>query len=224
MKILSTFITLLACSALAYKNTTLNISSAGSKSAGGNYTNIGTIVPVGGETSQIGTLSLQSGFASGFILQPTTAHGVLPDELNPDNDSDGLDDTAEIVAGSSVYKGDTDGDGLNDADEVLTHRTNPSLADSDSDGMNDPDEMVAGTSPTNQSSVLSLAVNIASDGDAQISWPTVVGHTYNLETSSSITSNDWTAYSEFSGTGDDCHVNDTQSADKKYYRIKVRAD
>lgn len=93
---------LLSFSALAYENTTLNITAAGSISTVGSYTNTGSIVPVGGQTSTVGSLYHQSGFASGFILQPSTALGVLPDELNPDNDSDGMDDSSELIAGTSA--------------------------------------------------------------------------------------------------------------------------
>ena len=89
------------CAHAAYDNTTLNISAAGSTSSSVRYSNVGAIVPLGGQTSYKGTLHHQSGFAAGFILQPQTAFGALPDELNPDNDSDGMNDDSELIAGTS---------------------------------------------------------------------------------------------------------------------------
>jgi len=225
MKHLTFILSLLACSALAYENTTLNITAAGSTATGGSYTNTGAIVPVGGQSSEAGTLSHQSGFAAGFILQPETAHGVLPDELNPDNDSDGLADGDEIIAGSNLWKSDTDGDGLSDPDEVLTHGTNPTLKDTDSDGMDDAHELVAGTSPTNQTSILEVDCALLSDGRRQLSWFGVTGRSYTFQYTDSLNANDWQSYPlELNGSDTVLSLTDSESATNRFYRVRVRND
>lgn len=225
MKYLFSILSLLACTALAYENTTLNTTAGGGTSSGGSYQNTGSIVPVGGQTSQVGTLSHQSGFASGFILQPGTAFGALPDELNPDNDSDGLADGAEILAGSNLWKSDTDGDGLSDPDEVLTHGTDPTLPDTDSDGMDDAQELIAGTSPTNQTSILEVDCALLPDGRRQLSWFGVTGRSYTFQYTDSLNANEWQSYPfELNGSDSILSLTDSESATNRFYQVKVRSD
>lgn len=89
-----------------------------------------------------------------------------------DSDGDGLDDAAEISAGTNPGLADSDGDGLTDGDEVLRratdplsddtdgdilldglevnrYRTSPLIADTDGDGLNDGTEVSTGTDPLN---------------------------------------------------------------------------
>ncbi len=195
-----TIILLAGCVALSYENTTLNISAAGSRLSGGTYTSIGSIVPVGGQSSETGQLFHQSGFAAGFILQPETAFGALPDELNPDNDSDGLGDGDEIIVGSNLWKSDSDGDGMNDARELI-----------------------AGTSPTNQSSVLSVSSAILSDGRRQLSWFGVAGRFYKLQHCDSLTDGNWVSFAfEFIGSDAVLTLTDPEATSNRYYRVLVR--
>jgi hypothetical protein len=72
----------------------------------------------------------------------------LPNYLDPDSDNDGLNDGAEIAAGSNPLRADTDGDGLSDFDEVTVHHTNPTVVDTDGDGYTDLIEVAMGTNPT----------------------------------------------------------------------------
>ncbi len=215
---------LTTCSVLAFENTTLNISVCGGTMSGGGYASIGSFVPVGGQTSQSGSLYNYSGFAAGFILQPATAFSGLADEWNPDNDRDGLQDGEEIIAGSSLYDSDTDNDGLSDPDEVRTHGTSPILADSDADGMNDARELIAGTSPTNRSNVLSVACTLSPNGQKQLSWFGVQGRAYTFQYCDSLDTNNWQSYpSEIAGTGAPVSVTDTTIASNRFYRVTVRA-
>jgi hypothetical protein len=64
-----------------------------------------------------------------------------------DADGDGLDNAAEITAGSDPYDTDSDDDGLTDGDEVGTHSTDPTNADSDGDGWLDGAEIALGSDP-----------------------------------------------------------------------------
>jgi len=142
----------------AYENTTLNISTSGNTSSGGEYQNIGAIVPLGGQSLRAGTLSHLSGFASGFILQPETAFSGLADELNPDNDLDGLLDDDEVLIGSNLYNPDTDGD-----------------------GMDDPSEVIAGTSLTNALDVLNVQILSQDSGLTELEWHGKAGRYYQLQ-------------------------------------------
>ena len=84
-----------------YTNATLNLTACGGTLSGGGYTSIGSLVPIGGQMSQSGSLINYSGFAAGFILQPQTKHsGGLADEWNPDNDGDGISDVQGVIAGT----------------------------------------------------------------------------------------------------------------------------
>lgn len=67
--------------------------------------------------------------------------GNLAETGAGDPDSDGLNNTAELAAGSSPNDDDSDNDTLLDGAEVNTHRTNPALADSDGDRLGDAVEV-----------------------------------------------------------------------------------
>ena len=220
---------LLSCLALlstatgwTYQNTTLNITSCGGRMTGAHYTNIGSLIPVGGATSFSRSFCNYSGFASGFILQPKTALNGLPDEWNPDNDLDGLPDGEEILAGSSLYLVDTDGDGLGDFIEVRLYGSNPSLTDSDDDGMIDPNEVIAGTSLTNASSILMVECIVQPDGERLVSWFGVQGRSYIFQYVDALGTNAWQS-SPFEVSGSDAPITflDSSTAPSRFYRVKV---
>ena len=75
-------------------------------------------------------------------------NGVIVNTLNPtaDDDSDGLNNTAEVTNGTNPMNPDTDGDGGSDGDEI-TWGTDPLDGDSDNDGVGDGDEANNGTNP-----------------------------------------------------------------------------
>ncbi len=66
----------------------------------------------------------------------------------PDSDGDGLDDGAEIAAGSDPADPDSDGDGVRDGDEIGS----PLLVDTDGDGLADGEEGASGTDPNSRDS------------------------------------------------------------------------
>ena len=179
-------------------NVTLNITACGGTMSGGGYTSTGSLVPVGGQDSKSASFYNYSGFAAGFILQPGTACNVLPDELNPDND----------------------GDGLLDSNEIGIYGTSPVLADTDGDGMNDAQELIAGTSPTNSASV--LAVQLSTDVSAnQVSWYGVSGRYYRLEYTDDL-ANGWTPKGTVSpGANAQIMKLDVPSGGNRFYRIRV---
>jgi len=90
---------------------------------------------------------------TGIYVSPTNT-GTDPND--PDSDNDGVNDGAEVLAGTDPNNPpDTDGDGLIDSAETDTGiyvsptdtGTDPNDPDSDNDGVNDGAEVLAGTDP-----------------------------------------------------------------------------
>ena len=82
----------------------------------------------------------------------------LPNDIDEDDDQDGLTDTIEQALGTDPLDSDTDNDGLTDGFEVNFNNDppdtysegddlDPLLPDTDSDGIPDGDEITAGTDP-----------------------------------------------------------------------------
>lgn len=72
----------------------------------------------------------------------------ITDDIDTDDDGDGLSETEENTLGTSDKLLDSDGDGLTDANEVNLHLTDPAMADTDSDGLTDAAELnVHSTNP-----------------------------------------------------------------------------
>lgn len=84
---------------------------------------------------------------------------------------------------------DTDGDGIPDwwAAQYFggPTRCNPNL-DSDSDNFTNYQEFLAGTDPTESSSLLALGMDISSDG-IRLSWPSAAGRVYSVWTTPALT-------------------------------------
>jgi hypothetical protein len=77
---------------------------------------------------------------------------------NPDMDSDGLTDGAEVNQyGSDPQDPDTDGDGIRDGIEIQ-RGTDPTASDTDGDGLSDNTEVTLGTDPTNDLTPIWLVV------------------------------------------------------------------
>jgi hypothetical protein len=119
---------------------------AGGAASGGVYRLVSSAAQPGGIRCSgdglAGGRRHSAGFLGTFILQPGLDHdgNGVPDELNDDNDGDGLDDMAEltgsdfetawgVAAATDLNEGDSDGDGSGDSHE-LHSGTNPNDADS----------------------------------------------------------------------------------------------
>lgn len=112
---------------------------SGTVSSGGALTNISAAGQPGGvAVSEGGSFVNQAGFLNTFLLKPsldTDGDGVV-DELDQDNDNDGLTDISEINGSSfspfsptHVNMADTDGDGIIDGFEAASG-TDPDSEDS----------------------------------------------------------------------------------------------
>ena len=96
------------------------------------------------------------GLPDSFEFHTLIPH-ALPNSLDTDGDgqpdgaedldSDGLDNAAELLAGTDPLLRDTDDDGLNDAIEVQDPSLDPLSADSDGDGLGDASELRLGSDP-----------------------------------------------------------------------------
>lgn len=67
-----------------------------------------------------------------------------------DSDGDGLMNSEELEAGTSITKADTDGDGLGDREEVQVYDTDPKDPDTDGDGYLDGQEVAGGYNPNGE--------------------------------------------------------------------------
>ena len=154
-----------------YTHTALDFSTVSGKSIGGAYQHTGSMIPLGGITSQNEDIIHYSGFASGFILQPYTSHHQLADEWSFDNDADGLNDAEELILGSNLNKIDTD-----------------------EDGANDYQEMIAGTIPYDASSILRLYYQADHHGNLELSWNSVDNRIYTIKSTDSLMDGVWENY------------------------------
>lgn len=133
------------------------LDSSGALSNGGSFTNISASGQPGGiGTSAGGPFVNQAGFLSTFSLKPAldTDSDGLANELDQDNDNDGLADGSEITGAS-----------FSPTSPTLVH-----LADTDDDGVLDGAEAVAGTDPNNPNALLKL-VAISNAGPSRaVAW------------------------------------------------------
>jgi len=97
-------------------------------------------------------------------------------------------------------------------------------ADPDGDGMTNAMEFVAGTDPLSAASCIKVSQLSLSGSNSQVSFPTVVGKTYDLKASPSLQPGSWTlVQGGIPGTGATIQVTDSNGANqpKRFYRIEV---
>jgi hypothetical protein len=116
---------------------------------------------------------------------------------------------------------DADNDGLSDSDEA-TYGTDPLVADTDADGFSDGEEVVAGTDPLSALSFLKavLVSSGASENQYTLSWNSVSGKVYIVQTSTSLKGG-WTDIETITATGPVTVTSHTSSDLEKFYRVKV---
>lgn len=140
-----------------FTNRSSVLDSSGTRSTGGGFTNVSAAGQPGGiATSSGGSLVNQAGFLNTFSLKPNldTDGDGLADELDQDNDNDGLVDGTEI--GGSAF--------------TPTSATLVNLADTDGDGQLDGWEAAAGTDPNNINALLELIAISNSVSGRGIAW------------------------------------------------------
>jgi len=170
MKTLSIISVIIVCAAFTvhaqnYTNYSTCLDGAGDWSSGGSYSNISAIAQPGGiAVSRNGDLINYAGFLNTFVLKPgldTDGNGI-PNEYDPDNDADGIDDLGEILG--TNFNPET-------ASEV-------NVADTDADGIIDGQEAVAGTNPQDANSALQIVSITEDTGSREIQWEARQDKTY----------------------------------------------
>jgi hypothetical protein len=97
-------------------------------------------------------------------------------------------------------------------------------ADADGDGANNRQEYVAGTDPTDPSSVLRVSTDQAvaqQSQDCVVHWPSVAGKHYIIERSASLFGSNWIPVSTNAGSGTDMEFHDTSGGAVRFYRVHV---
>ena len=165
---------LLSCIAMPsfaqYSNAASHVGQGGTRSTSTVYQSFSSIrqdVNVG--TSHGTNITHYGGFMSAFMSAPSldTDGDGLADEVDPDNDNDGINDEDELS-------------GVSFTPVRATAVNNP---DTDADGMNDGDEAVAGNDPTVITSYFGVT-NVMQQGAGPtnliITIPTVYGRQYEI--------------------------------------------
>lgn len=140
-----------------FTNKSSVLDGSGTTSTGGAFTNISAAGQPGGiSSSTAGGMVNQAGFLNTFSLKPgldTDGDGVA-DEVDPDNDNDGLADASEVG-----------GSGFNPATV-----TQVNVADTDGDGVLDGWEATAGTDPTNPNAYLEIVAISNTPSGKGVAW------------------------------------------------------
>jgi hypothetical protein len=125
----------------------------------------------------------------GSSLEVIDTEGDYNDPLNWRASS-----TAGGTPGTSVIDDgtDTDGDGLTDVQEAILG-TDPNNPDTDADGASDGTEAAAGTDPLDASSTFKMSEisKNPANGEVTVSWSSVPGKTYKLESTESLDPASW---------------------------------
>ncbi|HMP71626.1 MAG TPA: hypothetical protein PKE55_00010 [Kiritimatiellia bacterium] len=136
----------------------------GGRSTGGTYTQIGAGAQPGGiavsyengAANYAGGKINRAGFLNTFVMFPNldTNGSGLPNELDPDNDGDGLWDHWEVSGEKFTPNSPTD----------------PNLADTDGNNISDYDESIAGTNPNDPNAGL-IIIDLENAGaNREVTW------------------------------------------------------
>jgi hypothetical protein len=143
------------------------LDSAGSRTTGGALISVNAVGQPGSvTTSEGGTVTHYGGFLSCVTLVPglDTDGDGLADEIDADNDNDGLTDLAEVGGNAFMPTTSTD---INDAD-------------TDDDGASDGAEAQAMTNPQDANAVFVITAITAAGAPVNVEWSARSGKGYNL--------------------------------------------
>ncbi len=182
-----------------------------------------------GTTTAYGMTSLSQTLAAGTAnvnaalnvagLAPGTVYHFRIVAQNSAGTSTGADRTFTTAAFI-----DSDGDGIPNGWETA-NALNPNLAsdaflDADGDGVSNRDEYAAGTNPRDATSALRIAAVARVGADVAISWPSVFGKRYAVQTRGDLVSGAWSVLqNNIAGTGAMLNIGDPAATTPRFYRI-----
>lgn len=158
---------------------------------------------------------------------PSNATGMLSATASVASDLDDLNSKDNSATVSTTVLQDSDHDGLPDEWEIMNglnpNDSSDASLDSDGDGYSNHDEYIAGTNPKDAASIWSANVT-AMGPDARISFQSLTGAVYRIDTTTSLTEVPWTPLVDnILGTGSVIIVTDPAALNSapKFYRITV---
>lgn len=129
---------------------------------------------------------------------------------------------APVRAVLDIRENGGQGDGLSDIWQ-MKHKIPAGAGnlDSDGDGATNANEAGAGTDPNAPGDIVKITSMQMSGGNVVLTWPSVLGKRYRIQQSTSLTSPNWTAVTNYlNGTGAEV-TDSTPSAAGAFYRVAV---
>ena len=185
------------------------------------YVELGTTTSYGmtsfSRTTAVGTANLNVIMNVAGLTPGTTYHFRIVSQ-NSSGTSTGADQTFTTAAFL-----DSDGDGIPNgwetANALNPNLTIDALLDADGDGVSNRDEYAAGTNPRDATSALRITSIVRIGADVVISWPSVFGKHYAVQTRTDLVSGDWSVLqTNIAGTGAMLNIMDP-AAPQRFYRI-----
>lgn len=147
-------------------------------------------------------------------------------------------DGTDLIGNTRIYDGivdmgayemvddgsDVDLDALTDWQELFHYgsdRTNP---DTDGDTVRDGDEAVAGTSPTDSSSVFTVTCSRGQNGQMVFNWSSVSNRHYALQGRTNLTSGTWTDLPDCAVFAPVDSIDMTPTNGMQFFRLRVSAE
>ncbi len=156
--------------------------------------------------------------ANDFSRRDTESVRAIIDAVSPSGDG------GNSTPAPDLSMLDSDDDGLNDAFE-LSHGLDPEDAsdrdgDADGDGLSNIQEFLAGTSPSDPESRLTITDVRASDAEIGLRWESVPGVTYQVEAAENLDAEVWDIAMNVVAEGERAEaVLDRDS--RQFFRVRV---
>lgn len=133
--------------------------------------------------------------------------------------------TPEPVTITIMSSTDNDHDGMPDAWEIRYFGSTNATANTDfeSDGMGNLAEYVAGTDPTNSSSLFTANALRSQGGGFVLSFLSAAGRAYSVQYKDDLLVTNWSVLTnDIPGSGGEVQVTDTNLTARRFYRIGVK--